>query len=489
MVIEVHEIEDSLSSELNRSFVPCWREEPATIFRVPPNLRNHDTKAYDPTILSIGPYHRGKNGLMDLERRKQRMARRLFSQHPEAMAVKKVESRARSCYAEEIKMGSEEFVKMLILDGCFIIGLLLCTRSIAVRQRRSRRTGEVVKWNLNPVDFWVLFEGKDEEPEMDAMANSLSFWNLLFLDILKVENQIPMFVVEVLYDLLVVQVDGENVSSIDLAKAYLGFYHWSMFNVGADKEIFNLFHLSYIAISPISSEKKPISPVDPGSETTNQKKRGFRNLMKSATPFAWMPSFVVTKGQQQQREGIKWLSGWMPNATEMQEAGIRFVRKEHVDNMYLSFKDGVMEIPTLYINDNIVPRLRNLIAFEQCYPTDLYISYYSLLMDNLIYTTKDVKVLRDAGILVINRVSDEEVVRIFNNNRMSKDVYAVPQQKELDQVYYDVNKYCDSRWHKWRAVLARDYFDSPWKIISIVAAVILLALTVLQTYYTIADHY
>ncbi|KAK1315795.1 putative UPF0481 protein [Acorus calamus] len=208
--------------------------------------------------------------------------------------------------------------------------------------------------------------------------------------------------------------------------------------------------------------------------------------MESATPFAWMPSFVVTEGQQ--REGIEWLSGWMPNATEMQEAGVRFVRKEHVDNMYLSFKNGVMEIPTLYINDNVVPRLRNLIAFEQCYPTDLYFSYYSLLMDNLIYTTKDVKVLRDAGILVIDRVSDEEVVHIFNN-RMSKDVYAVPQQKELDQVYHDVNKYCGSRWHKWRAVLARDYFDSPWKIISIVAAVILLALTVLQTYYTIAGYY
>ncbi|KAK1277889.1 hypothetical protein QJS04_geneDACA007106 [Acorus gramineus] len=222
MVIEVHEIENSLSSELHGSFVRSWREKPATIFPVPPNLRDQDPKAYDPTILSIGPYHRGKNGLMGLERRKQRIARRLFSRHPETMVytcqqeMKKLEGRARSCYAGEIKMGSEEFVRMLILDGCFIIGLLLCTRSIAVRQQRSRSTGEVVTWNLNPVDFWVMLEAKDEEPEMDAMANSLSFWNLLFLDMVKVENQIPMFVVKVLYDLLVVQVDGgENVRNYD----------------------------------------------------------------------------------------------------------------------------------------------------------------------------------------------------------------------------------------------------------------------------------
>ncbi|KAK1293206.1 hypothetical protein QJS10_CPB17g01125 [Acorus calamus] len=79
-----------------------------------------------------------------MERRKQRMACRLFSKHPETMVdtcvqkVRELEIRARSCYADEIEMGSEEFVKMLILDGCFIIGLLLRCRSIAIRLRSLR---------------------------------------------------------------------------------------------------------------------------------------------------------------------------------------------------------------------------------------------------------------------------------------------------------------------------------------------------------------
>ncbi|KAK1292904.1 hypothetical protein QJS10_CPB17g01116 [Acorus calamus] len=38
----------------------------------------------------------------------------------------KLEMRARSCYADKIEMEREDFVKMLILDGCFIIGLFLC---------------------------------------------------------------------------------------------------------------------------------------------------------------------------------------------------------------------------------------------------------------------------------------------------------------------------------------------------------------------------
>ncbi|KAK1279526.1 hypothetical protein QJS04_geneDACA004578 [Acorus gramineus] len=53
----------------------------------------------------------------------------------------------------------------------------------------------------------------------------------------------------------------------------------------------------------------------------------------------------------------------------------------------------------------------------------------------------------------------------------------------------DVNKYCNSKTHRWRAVLARDYFNSPWAIISVVAAFILLGLTLLQTFYTMYAYY
>ncbi|KAK1292902.1 hypothetical protein QJS10_CPB17g01114 [Acorus calamus] len=58
-----------------------------------------------------------------MERRKQRMARRLFSRHPKTMTEKCLlevgilEIRARRCYADKIDMRSEDFVKMLIWDG------------------------------------------------------------------------------------------------------------------------------------------------------------------------------------------------------------------------------------------------------------------------------------------------------------------------------------------------------------------------------------
>jgi len=40
-------------------------------------------------------------------------------------------------------------------------------------------------------------------------------------------------------------------------------------------------------------------------------------------------------------------------------------------------------------------------------------------------------------------------------------------------------------WNKWKAMLRRDYFGSPWITMSIIAAVVLLGLTAIQTIATV----
>ncbi|KAK1315796.1 hypothetical protein QJS10_CPA05g00250 [Acorus calamus] len=58
----------------------------------------------------------------------------------------------------------------------------------------------------------------------------------------------------------------------------------------------------------------------------------------------------------------------MRTATEIQEAGVKLVGKSNCSIKDVSFKNGVLQIPTLFIDDSTTPHLRNLIAFEQCYP-------------------------------------------------------------------------------------------------------------------------
>ncbi|KAK1291206.1 hypothetical protein QJS10_CPB17g01118 [Acorus calamus] len=48
---------NSMKSKLSTSFVPRWREEPCSIFRVPPILRMQKPEVDEPRILPIGPYH------------------------------------------------------------------------------------------------------------------------------------------------------------------------------------------------------------------------------------------------------------------------------------------------------------------------------------------------------------------------------------------------------------------------------------------------
>ncbi|KAL0294317.1 UNVERIFIED_CONTAM: hypothetical protein Sangu_2518500 [Sesamum angustifolium] len=55
--------------------------------------------------------------------------------------------------------------------------------------------------------------------------------------------------------------------------------------------------------------------------------------------------------------------------------------------------------------------------------------------------------------------------------------------------FADVNKHYRRRTKKWVAKLWRDYFNSPWSILKFLAAVALLALAFLQTFYTVYSYY
>ncbi|XP_039157597.1 UPF0481 protein At3g47200 isoform X2 [Eucalyptus grandis] len=100
-----------------------------SIYRIPDYLKDGNKKAYVPHIVSLGPYHHGKDHLPNMDQHKWRCLRRILerSHHKIGLyidSVKKVEQRARSCYDGKISMSSGSFVQMMVLDGCFVIELL-----------------------------------------------------------------------------------------------------------------------------------------------------------------------------------------------------------------------------------------------------------------------------------------------------------------------------------------------------------------------------
>ncbi|KAK1294837.1 UPF0481 protein [Acorus calamus] len=486
---------DSVKSRVNGSFVPKWRKERCSIFRVPDNLRTLHPEDYEPRVVSIGPYHHGKPHLEPMEMHKWRMVRRLVLRRPEEgvleeclRKVKALEDQARSCYSEVIDMKSNEFVEMMVLDGCFIIGILLRVRSETIQRKNENpeaMTGEEEE-EEEEKDDWVWKEQKDEEEaEMGAMHSSIYLLDHVNHDLLKVENQMPFFVVEALFDLLVLQADdGPNATIYDLSMSLLKKFDPSDYNVYLNKpdKIHHLFHLYYELLAP--GARKPFP-----SAQWNLIVGGFLKLKKKIEVLLLhvhraIPSYLRSK----RRLKKQFVTSWLKSATELQEAGVRFVKKEDSSFLDLSFKGGVMAFPVLHIYEHTMVHFRNLIAFEQCYfYTKDHITFYAAFMDFLIDTPTDVKVLQKEGILKIGISSEKEVAQFFNN--LNREVYFNNNHSYLKDLIVDVNRYCDSKTHRWRAVLARDYFNNPWAVISVVAAFILLTLTLLQTFYTIYAYY
>ncbi|XP_028065195.1 UPF0481 protein At3g47200-like [Camellia sinensis] len=191
---------------------------------------------------------------------------------------------------------------------------------------------------------------------------------------------------------------------------------------------------------------------------------------------------IVPNGDGSNKKG-NWR--FIPNTIELQEAGVQLVKIEGASLFDIKFEYGVMKIPPLTIEDRTESFFRNLIAYEQYCPDNLltYITDYVGFMDCLIYSPKDVEILSRRGI-IDNWLGDDEVVStIFN--KISDAVTGPTSYFQYADIVNRVNIHCGKRRNQWMAKLNRNYLNSPWAFISILAALALLLLTFTQTVFTV----
>ena len=125
-------VNDSMKEE---SFAtPRYCTTPCTIFRAPTNMRRVNEHAYDPVLVSIGPFHYKKALLQGMEEHKLQFLFGLMRYQSKeekehrfqrlAEAMKRLEGRARRCYSEAFDdISTDDFVRMMVIDGCFILEL------------------------------------------------------------------------------------------------------------------------------------------------------------------------------------------------------------------------------------------------------------------------------------------------------------------------------------------------------------------------------
>ncbi|RWR96969.1 UPF0481-like protein [Cinnamomum micranthum f. kanehirae] len=231
-----------------------------TIHKVPERLRRRENDAYEPRIISFGPYHHGKPGLQAME--------------------------------------NEEFVEMMLIDGCFLVGYLL--------------------------QFY--YGGFPSE-----LDNIVGMHDLIRYDILLLENQLPFFVPIKIFELLKLTTPSPFPSSfMDLAINYLNCW------VGEEKVDFqppesfhHLLHLSHSHCLYTSSA--------------------------SVLPAA----FSVTNSEEESGPIHR---PQPPSATVLHEAGVKFEKKEvnGSSSLDVTFDNGKMMIPPLVIDSLTSPDFETL---------------------------------------------------------------------------------------------------------------------------------
>ncbi|KAK4393653.1 hypothetical protein Sango_1836100 [Sesamum angolense] len=198
--------------------------------------------------------------------------------------------------------------------------------------------------------------------------------------------------------------------------------------------------------------------------------------------FVTMMTISHKSNERDEWDNINSISG-------LREAGIKVRKaKRNESLMDIKFINGVLRIPELIIYDETESQFMNLIAYEQLLPggKQRYVSDYTFFMHCLINTSKDVKLLRSRGIIENCLGDDDEVRQMFN--RLGRNILT-SSGFCYSQVFCCVNRHCQRRSKKWNAKLRRNYFNSPWSIISFLAAFTLLVLTFTQTTYTVLTYY
>ncbi|KAJ0083409.1 hypothetical protein Patl1_29637 [Pistacia atlantica] len=165
-----------------------------------------------------------------------------------------------------------------------------------------------------------------------------------------------------------------------------------------------------------------------------------------------------------------------PSVTQLYRAGVKF-KTGSINKFDISFKNGILWVPKLVIHPKTLTILRNLMAFEQCHGLPSFINDYIIYMDCLLRSAKDVDVPAESEILKFSSRNGEGVSILFHN---------LVELAGFKGGYYfsspskDLNSYCKAYCNKWMATLKEDYFNTPWRIISFIAAAVLLIRTFIQ---------
>ncbi|XP_013636352.1 PREDICTED: UPF0481 protein At3g47200-like [Brassica oleracea var. oleracea] len=402
------------------------------IYRVPNRLREVNPEPYTPQLVLIGPLHHSVKSqalkalylgdditytksmaYLDMEEHKKtylaEFAARIEGEttiDELRRMIKEEEETIRASYQESTAwIQSPEFVEMVLHDSVFIIEFIL-------------RFSGVVDKNGDP------------------LLAGLSLGITVYYDLILLENQLPFFILEKLFNPIVTRI-WPHLTFRDLIIIFFGFQ---------------------------------------GKIRRSSKFKHFTDLIRCVR-VETLPNLDVWKSKS---KPIK----HMYNADKLDSGGVKFKAVGDELSLCVSFKNGCLKIPCLTVDDSLEMKLRNIMALEQChYPNNARVCSYALFLDYLIDTDKDVDLLLEKGILKSWIRQPAKVAQMVNK--------LVTGIVDTGSYYHDiageVNEYYRNLVNRSKAILKRVYFGNPWTGTATIAATFLLVMTLIQTWASIVQ--
>ncbi|KAJ0806897.1 hypothetical protein HanOQP8_Chr00c163g0778571 [Helianthus annuus] len=395
-----------------------------SIYMAPRSLRDMSPSSFNPQVVSIGPLHREDEKVQAFEGRKTNYLIDLMR-------------RANSPQEEILKLCVEKvYTSMEKIKACYV-------------WTKAYDDTEIVDMMIMDACFILEFLFKFSINDATVFEEGVLQHSDIFYDLILLENQIPFFILDEIYKCTVLKF-SPNASLLKLIYPVLAYAN--IFKEG-------------IKINNISVNNS--------------------HHILSFLHQCYKPPYNIKRGHHKST---------IPSVVNLDWAGVNF--KPNKDPTWLmgmevklytfpcfigSWSKPTLRIPVLKIYDSTEMILRNLIAYEQSGRTHSYVTSYALAMDMLVDTQEDVAKLVDSGVLVNNMGSNDEAANMINS--LCKGTIFV--DFFYQEQWVKLSKYCDAYWPKHIAKMKRTYFNNPWNLIALVAGIILFAVTVVQTIFTI----
>jgi hypothetical protein len=485
-----------------------------SIFSVPKTLISLKPEAYTPQLIALGPYHHQRPELFEMEHYKLTSAKRVQKNLQQIKFchlvnhIAQIDSIVRACYHRFLEFDQETLAWILAIDASFLLEYLQTYSA-------EREEGSL-----------MLISSK--MAHLIDYSRRKTAHHAILRDIIMLENQIPLFLLREVHSFY----QHDEV----LATMLMGFckdlspikcINYQRFG----EECFERAHLLELLYHMVAPKLQLVADCEQEKPKEDVEIGLFRKALKSfmtallyinlaplhllskickskAMKFLFTLPFIILlyvlrRGNKDDISSIISSAGdvaeeaesasqktedelsplveeiAIPSVTQLHKIGVKFrPAKGGLESINFDKSCGKFYLPVIHLDDNSEVVLRNLVAYEACIAPEIMVfTRYTELMNGIIDNEEDVRILREAGIIVNRLKSDGEVAALWNGMTKSVRVTKVP---ILDKAIEGANTYHSKSWKVRMNVTMKKYVFASWPCLTFLAANILILMSTLQ---------